>query len=81
MIRRGPLRGCDSVLTVPDVRATPARSASRVLAAAQRLSAIVEATPGMLEGIVDGGGDVRDALLSLLDCVNEYEGIAACPPT
>lgn len=81
MTRRGPLAGCDNVLAAPDAHATPARSASRVLAAAQRLAAEIEATPGLLESIASGLGGVPGALLGLLDCVNEYEVIATHSPT
>jgi hypothetical protein len=48
--------------------------------AAQMFGAAVVAAPGMLESIVEAQGEVRDALLGLLDCVDEYEALMARPP-
>jgi hypothetical protein len=81
MTKRSPFRGeCTSVIATPSARANPAISASRLVAAAQLFGAAVVAAPGMLEAAVAAEGEVRDALLGLLDCVDEYEALMACPP-
>jgi hypothetical protein len=68
------------VISAPGVTATPSVSVSRLVAAAQLLGAAVVAAPGMLESIADSRGEVRDNLLGLLDCVDEYEALMARPP-
>lgn len=80
-MNRNPLRGdCPSVISAPGVTATPSVSVSRLVAAAQLFGAAVVAAPGMLESIADARGEVRDTLLGLLDCVDEYEALMARPP-
>jgi hypothetical protein len=68
------------VIVASGSRATPTLSASRLVMAAQMFGAAVVAAPGMLESIVEAQGEVRDALLGLLDCVDEYEALMARPP-
>lgn len=68
------------MIAAPHARATPALSASRLVAAALLFGAAVVAAPGMLESVMEAEGEVRDTLLGLLDCVDEYEAIAASPP-
>lgn len=81
MTQRSPLRGeCTSVIAAAGARANPAISASRLVAAAQLFGAAVIAAPGMLEAAMEAQGEVRDALLGLLDCVDEYEALMARPP-
>jgi len=80
-MKRNPIRGeCASVITTPGARANPAVSASRLVSAALLFGAVVMAQPGLLEAVVESDGEVRDALIGLLDCVNEHEAVAACPP-
>lgn len=79
-MKRNPLRGECTVIAAPDARATPAVSAGRLVAAAQLFGAAVFAAPGMLESVVDSTGEVRDTLLGLLDCVDEYEALMAKAP-
>jgi hypothetical protein len=81
MTQRSPLRGeCPRVIATPDARATPAISASRIVQAALLFGAAVVAAPGMLESVAAAEGEVRDALLGLLDCVDEYEALMARAP-
>lgn len=81
MTQRSPLRGeCPRVIATPEARATPVISASRIVAAALLFGAAVVAAPGMLEAVADAEGEVRDTLLGLLDCVDEYEALMANGP-
>lgn len=80
MTKGNPLRGECTVIAAPDARAVPAISASRIVAAAQLFGAAVVAAPGMLEAVSEATGEVRDTLLGLLDCVDEYEALMASPP-
>jgi len=78
-MKRRPLGEC-TVIAAPGARPpTPALSASRLVAAAQLFGAAVVAAPGMLEQVVNAQGEVRDALLGLLDCLDEYEALMANP--
>lgn len=80
-MNRNPLRGECTVIATPEAKASPALSASRLVAAAQLFGAAVVAAPGMLESVVRADGEVRDTLLALLDCVDEYEALMAKAPT
>lgn len=71
---RGGLADGSIPLPSPAVRA--ARSASRVLSAAQTLAATISGIPGLLE-LLDGATPEGHDLLALLDCVDEYEANAA----
>lgn len=77
-MRRSP--ACTRVIATPDARATPAVSASRLVAAALLFGAVVQAEPGMLEEVAAAEGELPAALLALLDCVNEYEALIANTP-
>lgn len=79
-MNRSPLRGECTVIAAPGAKATPTLSASRIVAAAQLFGAAVLAAPGMLEAALEAEGEVRDTLLGLLDCVNEYEALMANTP-
>lgn len=81
MTQRSPLRGeCPRVIAAPDARTSPVISASRILQAALLFGAAVVAAPGMLESVMEAEGEVRDTLLGLLDCVDEYEALMARTP-
>ncbi len=74
---RGGLAGDCVAIPSPAVRA--ARSAARVVSAAQVLAATLSAVPGLLE-LLDGATPEGHDLLALLDCVNEYEAYSANMP-
>lgn len=79
-MNRSPLRGECTVIAAPGAQASPTLSASRLVSAAQLFGAAVMAAPGMLEEIVASQGEVRDTMLGLLDCLNDYEALMARPP-
>lgn len=73
LVRGGLAEGVAS-LPSPAVRA--ARSAARVVSAAQALAATLASVPGLLE-LLDSATPEGHDLLELLDCVNEYEANSA----